>query len=78
MGSLFAREENDAARIDGLFSEAVVQLTDFPMLGHQSEVRGTRLFTLHNSYRLAYEVDGTTICVLTIIHTEREWPPLGG
>jgi plasmid stabilization system protein ParE len=42
---LFARDENAAARIDGLFSEAAAQLSEFPMLGHEGEVAGTRELT---------------------------------
>ena len=47
---LFGRDENAAARIDGLISEAVAQLADFPMFGHEGEVAGTRELTPHSSY----------------------------
>lgn len=73
---LFARDEAAAARIDGLFSEAVAQLIDFPMLGHEGEVPGTRELTPHSSYRLVYEIYGDTVWILTVIHTKRQWPPL--
>lgn len=73
---LFARDENAAARIDGLISEAVAQLADFPMLGHEGEVAGTHELTPHSSYRLVYEIYGDTVWVLTVIHTKRQWPPL--
>ena len=75
---LFARDEAAAARIDGLFSEAVAQLTDFPMLGHEGEVPGTRELTPHSSYRLVYEIYGDTVWILTVIHTKRQWPVLRG
>lgn len=73
---LFARDENAAARIDGLFSEAAAQLSGFPMLGHEGEVAGTRELTPHSSYRLVYEIYGDTIWILTLVHTKRQWPPL--
>jgi len=73
---LFERDENAAARIDDLISEAVAQLVDFPMLGHQGEVTGTRELTPHSSYRLIYEIHGDIVWILTVIHTKRQWPPL--
>lgn len=75
---LFARDENAAVRIDGLFSEAVTKLADFPMLGHAGEVTGTRELTPHGSYRLVYEIYGDAIWILAIVHTKRQWPPLRG
>ena len=73
---LLAREGDAAVRIDDLFSQAVARLVDFPMLGHEGEVPGTRELTPHGSYRLVYEIYGDTIWVLTIVHTKRQWPPL--
>ncbi len=72
-----AEHDGDAAvRIDALFSAAVARLADYPMLGHEGEVSGTRELTPHPSYRLVYEIYGDTIWVLTIVHTKRQWPPL--
>jgi toxin ParE1/3/4 len=73
---LAARDETAAARIDGLFSQTVAQLADFPMLGHEGEVPGTRELTPHGSYRLIYEIHGDTVWILTVIHSKRLWPPL--
>ena len=73
---LFARDATAAARIDGLISEAAGQLADFPMLGHEGDVTGTRELTPHRSYRLVYEIYGDTVWVLTVIHSKRQWPPL--
>lgn len=75
-GYLFARDENATARIDGLISEAVAQLADFPMLGHEGEGAGTRELTPHSSYRFVYEIYGDTVWVLAVIHTKRQWPPM--
>jgi addiction module RelE/StbE family toxin len=71
---LAARDPDAALRIDRLFSDAVVGLADFPMLGHEGEVPGTRELTPHRSYRLVYEVVEDTIWILVLIHTARQWP----
>lgn len=73
---LFELDERAAVRVDNLFSEAVARLSDFPMLGHEGEIQGTRELTPHSSYRLVYEVEGETIWILTLIHSMRRWPPL--
>ena len=73
---LAARDPDAALRIDCLFSDAVALLADFPMLGHEGEVVGTRELTPHRSYRLVYEVVEDTIWILVLIHTARQWPPL--
>lgn len=65
-----------AVRLDSLFSEAAARLADFPMLGHEGEVPGTRELTPHRSYRLIYEIADETVWVLVLIHTARQWPPL--
>ena len=53
---LAARDPQAAARIDRLFSDAAAGLADFPMLGHEGEVPGTRELTPHRRYRLVYEI----------------------
>ncbi len=73
---LAARNETAALRVDELISESVSQPSDFPMLGHEGEVPGTRELTPHPRYRLVYEIFGETVWILTIIHTSREWPQL--
>ncbi|HKT14157.1 MAG TPA: type II toxin-antitoxin system RelE/ParE family toxin [Allosphingosinicella sp.] len=73
---LHERNEAAAVRIDGLISAAVAKLADFPMLGHEGEIPGTRELRPHNSYRLVYEVAVDTVWILTIIHSMRQWPPL--
>lgn len=65
-----------AARMDELFSDAVAQLADFPLIGQAGKIAGTRELILHESYRLVYEVEGETIWVLALVHTARRWPPI--
>lgn len=73
---LEARDPDAAFRMDQLFSDAAARLTDFPMLGHEGAVPGTRELTPHRSYRLIYEVAGNVVWILVLIHTARQWPPL--
>lgn len=70
------RDPDAALRIDQLFSDAVAQLADFPMLGHVGAVAGTRELTPHRSYRIVYEITGDTVWILVLVHTARQWPPL--
>ena len=46
---LEARDSDAALRMDHLFSEVVASLADFPMLGHEGEMPGTRQLTPHRS-----------------------------
>jgi toxin ParE1/3/4 len=64
-----------AARMDQLFSDAAVSLSDFPKRSRPGTVPGTRELIPHESYRLVYEIEGETVWVLTLIHTARQWPP---
>lgn len=73
---LEARDPDAAVRIDRLFSDAVAGLADFPMLGHEGEVPGTRELTPHRSYRIIYAVEADSVWILVVIHTARQWPPL--
>lgn len=65
-----------ALRIDRLFGDAAAKLADFPALGHEGEVNGTRELTPHPSYRLVYQIANDTVWILVLIHTARQWPPL--
>ncbi|NIJ07898.1 addiction module RelE/StbE family toxin [Sphingomonas vulcanisoli] len=73
---LEARDPDAARRIDRSFSDAVAGLADFPMLGHEGKVSGTRELTPHPRYRLVYEIVNDTVWILVLIHTARQWPPL--
>jgi toxin ParE1/3/4 len=65
-----------ALRIDALIGGAAARLADFPLIGHEGEVPGTRELTPHRSYRLIYEVRDDTVWILVLVHTARQWPPL--
>lgn len=64
-----------AIHMDELFSEAAEQLAQQPLLGKPGQVRGTREWIPHESYRLVYEVQGNTVWILALVHTARMWPP---
>jgi len=67
-----------AARMDGLFSDAVTKLAAHPMLGHPGKIPGTRELNPHESYRLVYEISDETAWILALVHTARQWPPVRG
>ncbi|MEC3910210.1 type II toxin-antitoxin system RelE/ParE family toxin [Sphingobium sp. CR2-8] len=73
---LVALDPCAAMRMDEQFSVAVARLADFPMLGHEGAMPGTRELTPHPGYRLVYEVDGDTVWILTLVHAMRLWPPV--
>ena len=75
---LVARDPGAALRMDRRFSDAAASLADFPMIGHEGEVPGTRELTPHRNYRLVYEVAADTVWILVLIHSARQWPPLLG
>ncbi|MDR2186616.1 MAG: type II toxin-antitoxin system RelE/ParE family toxin [Azonexus sp.] len=65
-----------AARMNRIFREAAASLAEHPKIGKEGELPGTREIFPHPSYRLVYEVDKTTVWVLMLIHTARQWPPV--
>lgn len=64
-----------AIRMDELFVEAVGRLAEHPFLGKAGLIAGTREVIPHESYRLVYEVQDSTVWILALVHTARMWPP---
>ena len=64
-----------AIAMDELFSDAVAKLVDFPLLGRQEQISGTRELIPHESYRIIYEVNDETVWILALLSTARQWPP---
>lgn len=73
---IVADDAQAAVFIDELFSNAAKRLADFPMLGHEGRIKGTREFLIHENYRFVYEIDGQTIWLLALVHSARQWPPV--
>ncbi len=73
----FIARDNPLAAIDmdEMFAAAVGRLAEHPQIGRAGIIPGTRELILHQSYRLIYEVQGTTIWILALVHTARLWPP---
>ena len=73
---ILAEDPQAAVRMDIVFSEAATRLADFPELGHDGRIRGTREFVIHENYRLVYEIEGGTVWLLALVHNARQWPPM--
>lgn len=73
---ILAEDPQAAVRMDIVFSEAATRLADFPKLGHDGRIRGTREFVIHENYRLVYEIEGKTVWLLALVHSARQWPPM--
>jgi len=52
------------------------RLADYPELGQQGKIPGTRELIPHASYRLVYEIDDDTVWILTLVHTAWQWPAM--
>ncbi len=63
-----------AIQMDEQFGAAAGQLADFPEMGSDGIVTGTRELVPHESYRMVYEIHGGTVWVLALVHTSRQWP----
>jgi toxin ParE1/3/4 len=70
-----AQNPDAAARIDRLFTDAIARLADFPMIGHEGEVAGTREVNPLRNYRLIYQIKSDGLWILALIHAARRWPP---
>jgi toxin ParE1/3/4 len=64
-----------AIRMDELFVEAAARLAEYPHIGKTGLIPGTRELIPHESYRLVYEVQDSTVWILALVHTAKIWPP---
>jgi addiction module RelE/StbE family toxin len=71
---LFARNPDAALKVDELFEATADRLTEFPYLGHEGEIAGTREVFPHHKYRMIYEIQSDTVWILALVHTSQLWP----
>lgn len=64
-----------ALALDELFSDKADLLVDHPYSGREGKTTGTQELVVHHHYMLVYEVIGTQVRVLNVVHTARQWPP---
>jgi toxin ParE1/3/4 len=67
-----------AIRMDELFETAAARLGDHPKIGPPGSIVGTRELIPHENYRLVYEIGEDAVWILALVHTARQWPPVGG
>jgi len=75
---IYADRDPDTDRADrvvGVIIAAANGLIQFPLLGRQGSVPGTRerMITRY-PYRVIYRIVGDTVEVLRVIHGARQWP----
>jgi toxin ParE1/3/4 len=63
-----------AIRMDELFSDAVIQLAEYPQSGRAGIVEGTLELNPHKNHRLVYEIKDETIWILALVNARRNWP----
>lgn len=63
-----------AAKMDTLFSDAVVLLSEPPKIGRDGKISGTRELIPHKNYRMVYQIEGDTVWILVLLHCARQWP----
>lgn len=73
---LFIAEDDPlaAVRVDETIGGAALRLASHPRLGRPGRVTGTRELVVHDHYVMVYEIDGTSLTILAVLHTSRQWP----
>jgi len=64
-----------ALALDELFSEQAARLFDHPGAGRPGRIPGTRELVAHRHYILVYDMVGSCVRILRLLHTARQWPP---
>lgn len=50
-------------------------MINFPNMGRQGRVSGTRELVVHPNYLLVYDVVGDRVRILRVLHAAMQWPP---
>ncbi|KAB7627846.1 type II toxin-antitoxin system RelE/ParE family toxin [Alkalilimnicola sp. S0819] len=66
-----------ALSLDELFSAGARRLLSHPHSGRPGRVPDTMELVVHGSYMLVYELRGSQIRILAVVHTARCWPSPG-
>lgn len=69
------RSPRAAVQLDERFVEAAKRLRDNPEIGRRGRIKGTRELLAHRRYLLIYEIVGSDVGIIAIVHTARQWPP---
>lgn len=75
---LYIAEDNPLAAME--LDEDILSATDallqFPHLGRQGKVKGTRELIIRENYVIVYVAAGDEARILAVVHASRQWPPL--
>lgn len=73
----FIAQQNPAAadRMQALFSRAVKNLRDHPLIYREGRVSGTREIVVHPSYVLIYRIAPDVVWIVDVLHSARQYPP---
>jgi len=52
------------------------KLSDFPKMGRQGRVKGTRELVALANYIIVYQENPSTIRILRVLNAAQQWPPL--
>ncbi len=66
-----------AVELDLIFARAAERLLSFPHMGCPGRVAGTREWVAHPHYVMVYEIAAHAVTVIAVLHTSRQYPPLG-
>ncbi len=73
----FIAQQNPAAadRMQALFSQAVKNLRDPPLIYREGRVSGTREIVVHPNYVLIYRIARDAVWIVSVLHSARQYPP---
>jgi len=74
----FIGEQNPAAadRMQALFSQAVKNLQDHPLIYREGRVPGTREIVVHPNHVLIYRIGTDAVWIVNVLHSARQYPPV--
>ena len=74
----YIAQNNPAAAdrtVDRILQSASL-LGQFPMIGREGAIEGTRELTVPNiPYRIIYRIEAEAVVVTQVVHTRQQWPP---